>query len=178
MLTLPRSLLPLSRLSRPPLPSRLLSTTASPHKNPIYPPIRTPSALTTLLHLTTTQHIPLLTYWSASYCPSCRTISPLLHSILTSSTAPCPRDPAKKIAFVEVQFDAPEIMGSALGMDFVIASLPCVLVFEGGEVVGREADGRRLADEGWVREWVEGLVRGGEGGGRGKGVFEGLWGRV
>jgi len=44
---------------------------------------------------------------------------------------------------VEVQVDAPEIMG----MDFVVASLPCVVVFEGG-VVEREADWGGLGREG------------------------------
>ncbi|KAK0511955.1 hypothetical protein JMJ35_005083 [Cladonia borealis] len=55
-----------------------------PTRNRIYDPVRSPSDFDTLLLLTTSSRTPLLTLWTASYSPPCRTISPLLHHLLSS----------------------------------------------------------------------------------------------
>ncbi|OBT99376.1 hypothetical protein VE01_02529 [Pseudogymnoascus verrucosus] len=159
-------------------------SSSAPHssKNRIYTPIRHPAALHETILLSTSSRTPLITYWSAGYCPPCKVISPILHQIISSDSPPCPADPGNKVGFVEVEFDAPENMGSSLGMDFIISSLPTLVVFDRGEVVDRETDVKNMSNEQWLREWIERQARrhgeGTGGGGTGTGLFGGLFGKL
>lgn len=163
--------------------TRAFSTTPpqySESKNRIYTNIRDPASLHETVLLSTSSRIPLLTYWSASYCPPCKVISPLLKKIVNSTSPPCPAEPANKIGFAEVEFDANDIMMSSVPMDFMVNSLPTLIVFDRGEVVERVTDVRNMSNEQWLRDWIEVQARRkGEGsGGSGKGVFGGLFSKL
>ena len=151
----------------------------SESKNRIYTPIRNPASLHETILLSTSSRVPLITYWTASYCPPCKTISPLLNKILTSTTPPCPVDPENKIKFAEVEFDAPDIMGSSVPMDFMVNSLPSLLVFDRGEVVERVTSVQNMSNERWLREWIEEQAKlKGEGSSGSPGIFGGLFSKL
>lgn len=67
-------------------------------------------------------------------------------------------------------------------MDFIISSLPTLVVFDRGEVVERETDVRNMSNEQWLRDWIERQARrhgeGTGGGGTGQGLFGGLFGKL
>lgn len=88
-------------------------------------------------------------------------------------------DPANKIGFAEVEFDAPDIMGSSVPMDFMVNSLPSLLVFDRGEVVERVTSVQDMSNEAWLREWIEKQAkRKGEGSSGGPGIFGGLFSKL
>lgn len=151
----------------------------SASRNRIYTPIRHPSELHEAILLSSSARQPLITYWTASYCPPCKTIRPLLNKLLQCPVPPCPSDPANAVAFAEVEFDAPDIMGSSVPMDFMVNSLPSMLAFDRGEVVERLNDVSKMSNEQFLREWIERQSkRKGEGSGGGKGLLGGLFSKV
>lgn len=173
---------PQVRLPVPTSSSRGFASSAprySETKNRIYTPIRHPGDLHETILLSTSSRIPLITYWTASYCPPCKTIRPLLNQLITSTAPPCPADPANKIGYAEVEFDAPDIMGSSVPMDFMVNSLPSLLVFDRGEVVERVTSVQNMSNEAWLREWIEQQAkRKGEGSSGGPGIFGGLFSKL
>lgn len=62
----------------------------------------------------------------------------------------------------------------------MITSIPTLLSFDRRrtEIVGREVDVRKMADEKWLEEWIktEAARDGGGQGGSGAGLFGGLFG--
>lgn len=136
--------------------------------------VRRPSELENYLLLSTSAHRPLITLWTASYCPSCKHVAPLISSLITSSS-----DTANlTLNYCEVEFDSPDNMAEGLGMRYMITGLPTLLAFdERGEVVGssRCSDVGRLRDRVWVGDWLRreaerGRGSGGGGGGSGRGM--------
>jgi hypothetical protein len=88
------------------------------------------------------------------------------------------------VSFCEIEYDAPDIMSSDLGMRYMITSMPTLLSFDRGEAMGetRVTDPKLMRDERWLREWIRGEARrrggGGGGGGMGRGLFGGLFGNA
>ncbi|KAG9258694.1 uncharacterized protein F5Z01DRAFT_670401 [Emericellopsis atlantica] len=141
--------------------------------------VRDPASLSTYLSLSAKSSTPLLTLFTAGYCPTCRHVLPLVKQLVSSGVG----DDATTngVNFAEVEFDAPDNM--ELGQRYMITSLPTLLGFDGRreEVVARLVDGRKLADKQFLEEWIWELAkRGGGGGGGGssgeKGLFGGLFG--
>ncbi|KAM0246788.1 hypothetical protein ACHAQJ_010100 [Trichoderma viride] len=159
---------------------RLLSTSASLAKNQVFDPIRSPTSFTKHLSLSTSLGIPLLTLWSTSWCPSCRTIEPLLRSLISSGVG----EPEGGVLFAPVQFDAPEMMstsapGPPLSFLYAITSAPTLLSFDGGEArtSSRVMDARKLADRQFLIDWIcNEAKRHGSGAGGGSASFGGLFG--
>ncbi|KAI0118202.1 hypothetical protein GGR51DRAFT_572218 [Nemania sp. FL0031] len=155
---------------------------ASRAKNQIYAPVRLPSSFQNYLLLSTSSRIPLLTLWTTSWCSTCRTVSPLIESLVASGVG----EAEGGVAFCEVEYDAPDIMSGgaasdSLSMTYMITSIPTLLSFDAGEArtETKVTDGRKLADPGFVEEWIrnEARRRGGRGGGGGgTGGFGGLFG--
>lgn len=78
-----------------------------------------------------------------------------------------------------MEFDAPDIMGSSVPMDFMVNSLPSLLVFDRGEIVERVTSVQNMSNERWLREWIEEQAkRRGEGSGGGPGIFGGLFSKL
>jgi len=147
-------------------------------KNRIYTPVRRPDDFQTYLLLSTSSRVPLLTFWTASYCSTCRSVSPLLNSLISSGVG----GEEGGVSFCEIEYDSPDIMSSDLGMTCMITSMPTLLSFDRGEAMGetRVTDPKLMKDERWLREWIRNEARrrggGAGGGGLGPGLFGGLFG--
>lgn len=142
--------------------------------------IRNADAFQTALAVSTSSRRPLLTLWTTSYCPTCKTVSPLIRSLVSSGVG----EAEGGVSFAEVEFDSPDIMGGpdSLPMTYMITSVPTLLSFDGGEAMTQTKvfDGRKLADRTFLEEWIrtEARRQGGRGGGSGGGesIFGGLFG--
>lgn len=142
--------------------------------------VRSADELSTYILSSTSSRTPLLTLWTASYCPSCRVIKPLLSSLVESGVG----EAEGGINYCEVEFDAPDIMDSGLGMTYMVNSLPTLMTFDRGEIVERITDVGKMKDKTWLSEHIEkearrrgeGTSSGGNGGPSGGGLFGGLFG--
>ncbi|GME57280.1 Thioredoxin [Neofusicoccum parvum] len=144
---------------------------SAPNKNRIYTSVRTPDELSNLLLISASTRRPLITLWTASWCPSCRAVSPLIHSLVESGAG----EKAGGVGYAEVEVDAATI--GELPLTYRITSMPTLLAFDRGEAQfeTRVTDVAAMKDEQNIREWVEREAsRRGEGGaGGGTGVFGG-----
>ncbi|KAH7176521.1 hypothetical protein EDB81DRAFT_41241 [Dactylonectria macrodidyma] len=173
---------PAPPLARPRGASTAFLSTSEPRqaKNQIYAPIRNPNSFTTYLSLSSSARTPLLTLWTASWCSTCRVVSPLLHSLVESGVG----EDEGGVAFATVEFDSPDIMSGSpnLALDYMITSIPTLLSFDAGEAQSatRIADARKMANREFLIEWIRNEARrhGGRGGGGGaSSAFGGLFGK-
>lgn len=152
------------------------STKETRAKNRIYTPVRRPDDFQSYLLLSTSSRTPLLTFWTASYCQTCRTVSPILEEIITSGVG----EEEGGVSFCEVEYDSQDIMDSGMGIDYMITSLPTLLSFDRGEaqILTKATDLRMLKDREWLKEWIrtEARRRGEGGGGQSGALFGGLFG--
>ncbi|KFH43564.1 Thioredoxin-like protein [Hapsidospora chrysogenum ATCC 11550] len=158
-----------------------ISTSSTPQAgNQVFDPVRSPNSLQTYISLSTAANVPLLTFWTASWCPSCRAIAPLLHSLLRDSRVG--EDRGTPLNYAPVEFDAPD--NAALASEYIITSIPTLLAFDPrrGEPASRLVDARSMADRRFLEDWIRAQASGGGGGGGGAGgggggsVFGGLFG--
>ncbi|KAF7926483.1 hypothetical protein EAE99_005678 [Botrytis elliptica] len=160
------------------------SSASKKDQNRIYSAVRYPPDLATYISLSTSSSKPLLTLWTTSYCSTCKSISPLLHQILEAGVG----EQEGGVLFAEVEYDAPDVMSEGLGMRYMVRSVPSLVGFWRGEVMGGEGEGERLGSreiQDLGREGLEEWVRGrrgegssGERGIRGERDFLGGCGRV
>lgn len=136
--------------------------------------VRSPSELSTLLLLTSSARQPLITLFTASWCASCRSIKPLLTSLIETQSF------SRPVSYAEIELDSPDNV--ALATEYFINSIPTLLSFRAGEAAleSKVTDVREMADREFLRLWIEseagkGGDRGG-GGAVGMGVFGGLFG--
>ncbi|XEV03905.1 hypothetical protein FSHL1_009192 [Fusarium sambucinum] len=159
------------------------SSTPRQAKNQIYAPIRNNDSFSTYLSLSTSSRTPLLTFWSASWCSTCKAVSPLLHDLVESGIG----EEEGGVSLTTVEFDSPDIMSGDpnLAMTYMITSIPTLLSFDGGEAqtATKLSDARKLADRDFLKEWIRTEARrhggrgggGGGGGGGGSSLFGGLF---
>ncbi|KAI1417137.1 hypothetical protein F5Y13DRAFT_185205 [Hypoxylon sp. FL1857] len=144
--------------------------------NQIYASVRRPDDFHTYQLLSSSSRTPLITLWTTSWCGTCHVVAPLLRSIVESGVG----EAEGGVGYCEVQFDAPDIMSSGLGTEYMITSIPTLLSFDAGEaqVRNKMTDGRRMADRSFLEDWIRNEARrqGGRGGGGGSGVLGGLFG--
>lgn len=122
----------------------------------------------------------------------CRTISPLLES-LVSSRKELPADRFAALAFAEVELDSPDQSNGPvanLGMEYGITSLPTLAGFGGRraermteKVVDTKLMASRERMEAWLDEWMEkgdpsGTGTGTDGGMGGDGLLGRVFGRA
>jgi thiol-disulfide isomerase/thioredoxin len=142
----------------------------------IHSSVRRPDDFQSYLLLSTPSRIPLITFWTASYCRTCKSVSPLLNSLISSGVG----EEEGGVSFCEVEYDSPDIMSSDLGMPYMITSMPTLLSFDRGEAMTdtKVVDAGKLRSEEWLRAWIanEARRKGSGGGGGGLGVFGGLFG--
>ncbi|PNP48698.1 hypothetical protein TGAM01_v201867 [Trichoderma gamsii] len=173
----------LAAVAKPPFAltqRRLFSASAaSLAKNQVFDSIRTPASFNSQLSLSTSLGIPLLTLWSTAWCPSCRTIEPLLRSLVSSGVG----EQEGGVLFAPVQFDTPEMMSTPmpLASRYSITSTPTLLSFDAGEArpSTKVMDARKLADRQFLIDWIRNEAKrhesGGGGGGGGAASFGGLF---
>ncbi|EQK97810.1 Thioredoxin-like protein [Ophiocordyceps sinensis CO18] len=150
------------------------------------------NSFTTHLALSSSSRTPLLTLWTASWCPTCHTtVLPLLSDLVASGVG----EAHGGVALAAVEMDAPDLMGSAsssyenLALTYMITTVPTLLSFDAGEaqVVSKVTDARKLADRRFLEQWIinEAKRQGSRGGGGGGGaggvgastaIFGGLFG--
>ncbi|KAI9050505.1 hypothetical protein LZ554_005667 [Drepanopeziza brunnea f. sp. 'monogermtubi'] len=169
--------------TKPPIliPARQFSTTKEKQaKNRIYTPVRREDEFQSYLSLSTSSRTPLLTFWTASYCNTCKTVSPILQELVKSGIG----EEEGGVAYCEIEYDSMDIMDSGLGMTYMITSMPTLLSFDRGEaqVNTKIVDPKQMRDVEVLKEWIRNEAkRGGSGGGGGGGfggggLFGGLFG--
>ncbi|KAH7043220.1 hypothetical protein B0J12DRAFT_196405 [Macrophomina phaseolina] len=149
--------------------SRLSAST--PSKNRIYTTIRTPDELSNLNLISASTRRPLITLWTASWCSSCKHVSPLISSLISSGAG----ESAGGVGYAEVQVDAATI--GDLPFTYRITSMPTLLAFDRGEAQfeTRVTRVEELKDAKFVREWIEReAARRGQGGSGGRSLL-GKW---
>lgn len=145
-------------------------------KNIIHTSVRRPDDLHTYLLLASSARRPLLTLWTTNWCPTCKTVAPLLESMITDGVG----EVEGGVNYCAVEFDSPDVMAEGLGLRYMITSVPTLLSFDAGEaqVETKVMDGRKLADRKFLEEWIrtEARRRGERGGGGNGGLLGGLFG--
>ncbi|KAI0848233.1 hypothetical protein F5Y00DRAFT_239502, partial [Daldinia vernicosa] len=120
--------------------------------NQIYSSVRQPDNFQTYQLLSSSSRTPLITLWTTSWCSTCRVVAPLIKSVIESGVG----EAEGGVGYCEVEYDAPDIMSSSLGMDFMVTSIPTLLSFDAGEaqISTKVTDGRKLADRAFLEEWI------------------------
>ncbi|RDL31419.1 Thioredoxin-like protein [Venustampulla echinocandica] len=166
-----------------PITRHFSTTPENKAKNRVYTPVRRYDDFSSYLQLSTSSRTPLLTLWTASYCATCKTVSPLLQELIEAGVG----EEEGGVSFCEVEYDTPDVMDSGLGMTYMITSLPTLLSFDRGEAQTgtKVVDPKKLTDKEWMKEWIrtEARRRGQGGGGTGlygggTGLLGGLFGNT
>ncbi|TQV93060.1 hypothetical protein V2A60_003628 [Cordyceps javanica] len=147
-------------------------------KNQVFSPVRNNDTFQTYLASSSSSRIPLLTFWTASWCPTCRTVEPLIRSLVESGVG----EDLGGVTFAPIEFDSPDIMSAgsqSLAMTYMITSIPTLLSFDAGEAqtTTKITDARRMADREFLTQWIQNEARrhGGRGGGASAPSFGGLF---
>jgi hypothetical protein len=132
--------------------------------NQILSPITTPPTFHDHLRLASSNNTLLLLLFTTSSCVACRTISPLVQSLVTSRS-PQPADRFSALAFAEVELDSPDHSNGAvadLGVEYGISSIPGLVGFGGRRaervterIVDTKMMGNRVEMSAWLDEWME-----------------------
>jgi len=70
-----------------------------------YPSVRHEDEFETLNLLSASSRVPLITLWTASWCPSCKVVGPLIQDLIKSGVG----EDEGSVSFAEVQLDSPTI---------------------------------------------------------------------
>lgn len=76
--------------------------------------VRSHDEFNTLLLLSASSRMPLLTFWTASWCPSCRVIKPIIRDAVEGGIG----EGRGGVGFAEIEFDAPGMGG--LGLKYFV----------------------------------------------------------
>jgi thiol-disulfide isomerase/thioredoxin len=157
--------------------SKSFSTSRKMLKNRIYPStIRSESELETLTLMSASTRTPLITLWMTNWCASCKTISPLIRSLVQDDKI---GESQGCVSYAEVEMDSPDMGGlGGLPLRYGINSIPTLLAFDRQEpqVQTKVAKLDDLKSKEFLRKWIETeAARHGSGGAGG--TFGGLFGR-
>ncbi|KAK0723752.1 hypothetical protein B0T21DRAFT_316327, partial [Apiosordaria backusii] len=121
-------------------------------KNQVYASVRNLDQFHTYQLLSASSRTPLLTLWTASYCPTCKVVEPLLRELVESGVG----EAEGGVGYCEVEYDAPDVMSSGLGMIYMINALPTLLSFDAQEaqVETKVTDARKMANRQFLEEWI------------------------
>ncbi|KIW91562.1 uncharacterized protein Z519_07529 [Cladophialophora bantiana CBS 173.52] len=141
--------------------AQLFSTTPSfSQKNRVFTPFRTPPQFHDALRLVSANNTLMLALFTTSTCTPCRTITPLLTS-LVETRPPSPEDRYSSLAFAEIELDSPDISNGNmmdLGVEYGVRSMPTLMGFGGRRaerVTERLVDTRMLSNEKAMAKWVD-----------------------
>ncbi|KAK0633693.1 hypothetical protein B0T14DRAFT_414822 [Immersiella caudata] len=150
-------------------------------KNQVFASVRNLDQLHNYQLISSSARTPLLTLWTASWCPTCRVVSPLLQELIESGVA----EAEGGVGYCTVEYDAPDVMEAGLGLTYMINSIPTLLSFDAQEpqVETKITNGRQLSDRKFLEEWIRTEARrhggrgGGGSGGRPFSVFGAIFGK-
>ncbi|KAI1618073.1 hypothetical protein EDD36DRAFT_491579 [Exophiala viscosa] len=164
------------------------SPTRSQRKKRVLDPFRTPPQFHDALRLCSANNTLLLALFTTSACAPCRTITPLLTSLVETRPV-APEDKFSGLAFAEVELDSPDNSNGNmmdLGVEWGVTSMPTLVGFGGRRaerVTERVVDTRMLSDPvrmaEWVDEWMrkgDPFAKGGSGGAGGGGILSRIFG--
>ncbi|KAK4942951.1 hypothetical protein LTR10_017335 [Elasticomyces elasticus] len=151
-------------------------------------PFRTPPHFHDALRVCSANNTLLLALFTTSACAPCRTITPLLTSLVETRPV-APEDKFSGLAFAEVELDSPDNSNGNmmdLGVEWGVTSMPTLIGFGGRRaerVTERVVDTRMLSDPvrmaEWVDEWMkkgDPFAKGGSGGAGGGGILSRIFG--
>ncbi|KIY00829.1 uncharacterized protein Z520_03495 [Fonsecaea multimorphosa CBS 102226] len=165
------------------------STTSSlAQKNRVLTSFRTPPQFHDALRLISANNTLMLALFTTSTCTPCRTITPLLTS-LVETRPPSPEDKYSSLAFAEIELDSPDTSNGNmmdLGVEYGVRSMPTLMGFGGRRaerVTERVVDTRMMSDEKAMAEWIDQEMKKGDpfpssdqSGGRGGGFLARIFG--
>ena len=136
--------------------------------------IRHPDEFDSLNLLSASSKNALITLWTASWCPSCRTVAPLVREMIENDGV---AEHLGGIGFAEIEFDSPTL--GELASRYMINSIPTLLAFSRHEaqLQTRLTSVAEMKDREFLRLWIENEARrGGSGGMGGTGFLGGMFG--
>lgn len=155
--------------------------------NQILSPVTTPPIFHDYIRLASSNNLLLLLLFTTSSCVPCRTISPLLQSLVTSRASQ-PADRFSALAFAEVELDSPDHSNGSvadLGVEYGVSSIPSLVGFGGRRaerVTERVMDTKMMGSRGemtpWLDKWMEKGDPAGTGTGSGSVGAGGLLGKL
>ncbi|KAF2149010.1 hypothetical protein K461DRAFT_231671, partial [Myriangium duriaei CBS 260.36] len=122
--------------------------------------------------LSASSRVPLITLWGASWCPSCKIITPLVRDLIESGIG----QDHGGVSFAEIQLDSPTL--GPLAMRYTVNSLPTLLAFDRQEaqLETRVTNVDDMKNEAFLIRWIETEAKRHGAGGAGGGLF-GMFGR-
>ncbi|KAK7510865.1 hypothetical protein IWZ03DRAFT_70056 [Phyllosticta citriasiana] len=145
---------------------------AASNANRIYTSVRNPDEFANLLLLSASSRRPLLTLWTASWCPSCQAVKPMLEELVGKEGV---GEEQGGVGYAEVEVDAVTI--GDLPITYRINSMPTLLAFDRQEAQfeTRVTAVDKMKNRDFLRQWiVSEAKRRGQGGGGGAGIL-GKW---
>lgn len=164
-----------ARTLRIPLPQRRAfslfpSATNRAHTNRLFDNVRQPQDLHTLTMLNAADNRALITLWSASWCTTCRAVTPLVKALIEEERV---GESEGGLGFVEVEMDS-TLIGD-LPITYRITSMPTLLAFSRQEAQfdTKLVRPEEMKDKDFLREWLltEARRGGRKGGAGGGGLF-------
>ncbi|KAK7527145.1 uncharacterized protein IWZ02DRAFT_193558 [Phyllosticta citriasiana] len=152
--------------------SRSAPRLAASNANRIYTSVRNPDEFANLLLLSASSRRPLLTLWTASWCPSCQAVKPILEELVGKEGV---GEEQGGVGYAEVEVDAVTI--GDLPITYRINSMPTLLAFDRQEAQfeTRVTAVDKMKNRDFLRQWiVSEAKRRGQGGGGGAGIL-GKW---
>ena len=127
--------------------------------------VRNLDQLYTYQLISSSSRTPLLTLWTTSWCPTCRTVDPLLRNLVESGVG----EAEGGVGYCTVEYDAPDVVAAGLGLTYMIRSVPTLLSFDAQEaqIDTKVTDGKQLTDRKFLEDWIRTEARrhGSRGGG-------------
>jgi len=128
--------------------------------------------------LSSSSRTPLITLWTASWCPSCKHVAPLIQELIESGVG----EAEGGVGYCTVEYDSPDVMDAGLGLTYMINSVPTLLSFDAQEAQTQTkvTDGKLLANRKFLEDWIRNEARrhGNRGGGDpGTSIF-GIFGKL
>lgn len=126
--------------------------------------------------MSASSRVPLITFWMANWCSSCKVVSPLLRTLIQDEGV---GEEDGGVSYAEVEMDSPDLGGvGGLALNYGINSIPTLLAFDRQEPqietkVSRLQD---MKNREFLRRWIQTEAARHGGGGAG-GSFLGLFGR-
>ncbi|KAK0725588.1 hypothetical protein B0H67DRAFT_481702 [Lasiosphaeris hirsuta] len=165
-------------------PSRAFLSTSPRQaaKNQVYASVRNLDQFHNYQLISSSSRTPLLTLWTTSWCPTCRTVEPLLRHLVESGIG----EAEGGVGYCTVEYDAPDVMEADLGLTYMINSFPTLLSFDAQEaqLETKVTNGRQLSDRKFLEDWIRTEAKrhgnrgaGGPGAGNPLRIFSGLFGK-
>ena len=147
-----------------------------PKNNRIYDSVRNEQDFSNLILLNSSSSQTLITLWIASWCGTCKIVSPIIKDYLASREHDASSE-LPPVTYAEIEMDSPDM--TEVNSRYMIRSIPMLLAFSRGEPqMGTVVtDAKKMADRRFLKDWMNTeAYRGGQGGAGGS-LLGGLFGK-